>query len=284
MAMSYSRGSFNPSPPNLRSHTSGFAETADRDVSTSMVSAGMMNSPAPTFGGGNNVRIDSINDRQMTSTYRSRQNDVNSDIRRPGADFSNSLPASRVQVPATYSYADRVSVQLQDPTPTRRMDMKTLGGEDQRERSVTFPYRGSNVVVSASSSSTSSSSPQGRPQQQYSSSSSSYTNRGTISLGVPRGYDEVNPMAFNIMGSPSTDVMSNKGAGSVATAGATPYKSSSPPSYNSMSSKRWEYSNSATPLQRQSLGRSGNAVDSLSNRLEDIEHRKSKLITKVMHH
>ena len=118
----------------------------------------------------------------------------------------------------------------------------------------------------------------------YSSSSSSYTNRGTISLGVPRGYDEVNPMAFNIMGSPSTDVMSNKGAGSVATAGATPYKSSSPPSYNSMSSKRWEYSNSATPLQRQSLGRSGNAVDSLSNRLEDIEHRKSKLITKVMHH
>ena len=287
MAMSYSRGSFNPSPPNLRSHAAGFAETADRDVSTSMVSAGMMNSPAPTFRGGNNVSIDINNDRQVPSTYRNGQYDVNSDVRRPGADFSNSLPASRVQVPATsYSYADRVSVQLQDPTPSRRLDIKTLGGEDQKERSVTFPYRGSNVVVSASSSSTSSSSPQGnsRLQQQYSSSSSSYTNRGTISLGVPRGYDEVNPMAFNIMGSPSTDVMSNKGAGSVATAGATPYKSSSPPSYNGVSSKRWEYSNSATPLQRQSLGRSGNAVDSLSNRLEDIEHRKSKLITKVMHH
>ena len=130
----------------------------------SMMSTGMvMNSPVPiSRGGGINEGGDIP--QISSSTNRSGQFDVNSNkkfIHRPGADFSNSLPANRVQIPAS-SYSSYVekssSVELQDPTPTRRLDMKTIGGgvggrvgkeEESRDIEnsfVSFPYRGSSVV------------------------------------------------------------------------------------------------------------------------------------------
>ena len=264
MTMSYSRGSFNPSPPNLKrdmSESTDRSTGGERDLSGMMTSTNMMSPPA-------SLRNGSSDYVPMSSARRNSQFDVSANIYRPGADLSGSLPASRLQDPSTsFSYPDRSSVQLQDPTPNRRLDAKTMGVgmEEQKEGNMTFPYRGSNVVVNSSSPPQQVSSRWPPQQQQFlsasSSSSSSYAARGgTISIGAPRGADDVNPMAFNIIGS------------------------SAPDSSMTSSSRRWELSNSTTPLQRQSLSRLDRNLDSLSNRLEDIEHRKSKVITKVMHH